>query len=156
MRRLRALLLGPCCLLVSAACANLGSGSAPNGPSHAKQVVLAFYEQALVQKQVRAAFEHFASSAFVEHKPDVPGGTREATIRYLEDLVASLPTARWEVLRTVAEGDVVAPHARFLPAPEAAAYAIADFFRVQDGAIVEHWDVVAGPPEDAVNPNPRF
>jgi predicted SnoaL-like aldol condensation-catalyzing enzyme len=147
--------LGIWWLAICTACA--GVGPAPRAsPANAAQIVDAFYEEALVHKHVRAAFERFVSSAFVEHKPDVPDGTREATILYLEDLVANLPTARWEVLRTVAEGDLVALHARFLPTPDAAAYAIADFFRVRDGSIVEHWDVVAGPPKDAPNPNPRF
>jgi predicted SnoaL-like aldol condensation-catalyzing enzyme len=35
-------------------------------------------------------------------------------------------------------------------------YAIADIFRLQDGQIVEHWDVVAGPVVDARNPVSRF
>lgn len=125
-------------------------------PADPKGIVLAFYEQALVKKNVRAAFERFASGSFVEHKPDVPVGDRESAVRYLEQLVSDLPAARWEVLRSVAEGDLVFLHARFVPAPGAPPYAIADIFRVRDGLIVEHWDVVAAPPKESVNPTPRF
>ncbi|MBN9692105.1 MAG: nuclear transport factor 2 family protein [Verrucomicrobia bacterium] len=121
-----------------------------------KAVMLDFYQVALGQKQVRPAFERFTSSTFVEHKPDVPVGDRESTIRYLEELVVSLPDAQWEVVRTIAEGDWVFLHAKFVPAPGAPPYAIADVFRVQNGLIVEHWDVVAGPPKDPVNPHSRF
>lgn len=121
-----------------------------------RAVVLAFYDEALVRKRVRAAFEHWADDDFIEHKPDVPDGTRAATVAYLEALIADLPEARWDLVRTVAEGEFVVLHARFTPVPGAPPYAIADIFRVRDGRIVEHWDIVAPPPSVQANPNPRF
>ena len=121
-----------------------------------RNVVLVFYREALSNRQVRKAFERYASPDFIEHKPDVGGGTREATIVYLDGLVNSLPNASWEVIRTIAEGDLVFLHARFIPAPGSAPYAIADVFRLRDGLIVEHWDAVGRPPEQQRNPNSRF
>lgn len=121
-----------------------------------RQVVLAFYKQALADKQPRSAFARYMSADFIEHKPDVDAGTREATAAFLDALVKELPDARWEVLRTVAEGDLVVLHARFTPAAGAPPYAIADLFRLRDELIVEHWDVVAGPPAEPRNPNSRF
>jgi predicted SnoaL-like aldol condensation-catalyzing enzyme len=121
-----------------------------------RAIVEAFYRRALVEKQPRAAFEEYVAPAFVEHKPDVPNGTREATAAFLDALIKEMPDPKWEVLRTIAEGDFVALHVRFTPAPDAPAYAIADFFRVKDCKIVEHWDAVAGPPKEQANPNPRF
>ncbi len=123
-----------------------------------RDVVVAFYTEALVQpdRAPRAAFERYMAPDFVEHKPDIPGGTREATASFLEEVIASVPQARWEIIRTIAEGDMVFLHARFTPAEDAPAYAIADVFRVHDCRIVEHWDVVAGPVEGAVNPHSRF
>jgi predicted SnoaL-like aldol condensation-catalyzing enzyme len=123
-----------------------------------RDVVVAFYTEALVspEREPRAAFERYMTPDFIEHKPDIPGGTREATASFLEGVIASVPQARWEIVRTIAEGDMVFLHARFTPAEGAPAYAIADVFRVQDCRIVEHWDVVAGPVDGAVNPNSRF
>jgi predicted SnoaL-like aldol condensation-catalyzing enzyme len=123
-----------------------------------RDVVVAFYTEALVspEREPRAAFERYMTPDFIEHKPDIPGGTREATASFLEGVIASVPQARWEIIRTIAEGNMVFLHARFTPAEGAPAYAIADVFRVQDCRIVEHWDVVAGPVDGAVNPNSRF
>lgn len=120
------------------------------------RLVLAFFETALVDKKVRVAFETYAAPDFIEHKPDVPGGTRAQTIDFLENLVAEMPAARWQVLRSVAEGDMVVLHVRFTPAEGAAPWAIADFFRIRGCRIAEHWDVVSGPPVQPRNPNSRF
>ena len=115
-----------------------------------------FYTLALVEKQPQEAFGRFVAADFVEHKPDIAPGTREAAAQFLGGIIRDLPTARWEIVRVIAEGDLIALHARFSPAPGAPDYAIADFFRVKDCRIVEHWDVVAEPVKDAVNPNSRF
>jgi predicted SnoaL-like aldol condensation-catalyzing enzyme len=121
-----------------------------------RQIVADFYREALIEKRPRAAFERFMAPDFIEHKPDVPGGTRDGAAQFLDGLIKSMPDPKWEVLRIVADGELVALHARFTPAPGAAAYAIADFFRLKDCKIVAHWDVVAGPPKEQVNPKPRF
>jgi predicted SnoaL-like aldol condensation-catalyzing enzyme len=126
------------------------------GTATNRAIVEAFYHQALVEKQPKPAFEKYVSPDFVEHKPDVANGTRDATAEFLDGLIREMPDPKWEVLRTVAEGDLVALHVRFTPAPGAPAYAIADFFRLKDCKIVEHWDAVAGPPKEQVNPKPRF
>ena len=121
-----------------------------------RQIVADFYRQALIDKQPKSAFDRYMAPEFVEHKPDVPSGTRDGAASFLDGLIKAVPGAKWEVLRIVADGDTVALHARFIPAPGAPPYAIADFFRLKECKIVEHWDVVAGPPKEQANPNPRF
>jgi len=121
-----------------------------------REVVLSFYRMGLVGHRPREAFEQFALPEMVEHKPDVPDGTRTAVMKYLEELITELPEARWEILRVAAEGDLVFLHAKFVPAPGADPYAIADVFRLQNCKIVEHWDVVSPPRKDQANPNSRF
>lgn len=151
-----AALLSVCAASLLAGCT--APAPAPPGPDLEanRAVVLAFYKEALTDKQPRSAFARYMTADFVEHKPDVDAGTREATAAFLDALVKELPDARWEVLRTVAEGDLVFLHARFTPAADAPPYAIADLFRLRDGRIVEHWDVVAGPPAQSRSPNSRF
>ena len=96
------------------------------------------------------------SAGFVEHKPDVPNGGRAAVADFLEGLIKELPDAKWEILRTVAEKNLVFLHARFTPAPGAPPYAIADIFRIDNCVIVEHWDVVGPPRDGQPNSNSRF
>ena len=148
--------------LVTAGCASVDRTTDASGgachPSAAanKNTVLSLYRQALIERSPRGAFERHVSPDFVEHKPDIPAGTREATIAFLEKLIKEVPDPRWEILRTAAEGDLVFLHARFTPAQGAPAYAIADVFRLENCLIVEHWDVVAPPREPQPNPGSRF
>lgn len=151
-----ALLLGACALMTPTACTRV-SPPVPDPALEAnRQVVLDFYKQGLTGLEPRAAFERYVSPDFVEHKPDVPEGTRDATVTFLEGLIREMPAPRWEVVRTIAEGDLVFLHARFTPADGAPPYAIADVFRIRGGKIVEHWDVVAGPVASSPNPHARF
>jgi len=78
--------------------------------------VLGFYSEGLVSRQPRQAFLRFMAPDFVEHKPDIPKGTRDETARFLAQIIAELPEARWEIVRTIAEKDMVFLHARFTPA----------------------------------------
>jgi predicted SnoaL-like aldol condensation-catalyzing enzyme len=121
-----------------------------------RQVVLDFYREALINQKPRAAFDRYVADSFVEHKPDIPGGTKDATAAFLEELINEMPAPKWEIVRTIAENDLVFLHARFTPADGADAYAIADVFRLKSCMIVEHWDVVAGPPKVSRNPHSRF
>ena len=143
-------------LLLSVACSHLPTDTARDAEEENRQVVLAFYSEGLVNLHPRAAFERYVSENFVEHKPDVAEGTRAATIAFLEGLIKEVPEPKWEVVRTIAEGDLVFLHARFTPAAGAPAYAVADVFRLAQGKIVEHWDVVAPPVKEQRNPHPRF
>ena len=128
------------------------SGSAENN----RKIVLAFYNQALIQRQTRAAFERYMSEDFIDHKASMPLGTRAAAIDYLGNLIKELPNPNWEVVRTIAEGNLVFLHARFTPEPNAPAYAIGDVFRLENDKIVEHWDIIGEPVKEQRNPNSRF
>lgn len=121
-----------------------------------RNTVLEFYRLGLQGRQPKQAFERFMAPGFIEHKPDVAKPTREGSAAFLAELMLELPAATWEVIRTITEDDLVFLHSRFVPAPGKAAYAVADVFRLRDGLIVEHWDVVAGPPTNPRNPLPRF
>jgi predicted SnoaL-like aldol condensation-catalyzing enzyme len=143
-----------CCL---SACAEARSDSLCEPSAEAsRNLVLSFYKKALIEKRPRAAFAEYVSADFVEHKPDVPTGGRTAVAAFLEGLIKELPDAKWEILRTVAEKNLVFLHARFTPAPGAPPYAIADLFRIDGCVIVEHWDVVGPPRDGQTNSNSRF
>jgi predicted SnoaL-like aldol condensation-catalyzing enzyme len=121
-----------------------------------KAIVLAFYRMALQEFKPSEAFARFAAPGFIEHSQDSPGGTAAATVEFLNKLIAKSPHPKWEVVRAIAEGELVFLHARYTAAPGAPQVGIAEIFRVHDGKLAEHWDVISGPPDRIVNPNSRF
>jgi len=60
------------------------------------------------------------------------------------------------VKRIVAEGDYVVAHVHGVREPGERGLAIMDIFRLDDGKLVEHWDVIQAVPEQAVNENGMF
>jgi predicted SnoaL-like aldol condensation-catalyzing enzyme len=63
---------------------------------------------------------------------------------------------RFDFKRFIAEGDLVAVHSHLRLSPEARGTAVMDIFRLENGKIVEHWDVLQEVPETAENQNTMF
>ncbi|MFF4342976.1 nuclear transport factor 2 family protein [Kitasatospora sp. NPDC001540] len=119
-----------------------------------KRTVLAFYRAAINDKD-HAAAAALLGDHYVQHNPriaDGPDGLRE----FVETLRTNFPRLRAEVRRIFAEDDHVVAHVRGVRVPGGPGTAIVDIFRLEDGRIVEHWDVMQQVPDEARNPNGMF
>ncbi len=119
-----------------------------------KKTVIDFYDKALNQKDFEAASNHFGSR-YIQHNPNAPDGI-EGFKSFLQFLKDKFPQSRSEVKRTFAEGDYVIVHVHAVREPGTRGNAIVDLFRLENGKIVEHWDVVQPIPEKAANANGMF
>jgi predicted SnoaL-like aldol condensation-catalyzing enzyme len=91
----------------------------------------------LFQRHDASAVERLYAPHYIQHNPSIPQG-RDA----LQALVASLsPDVVYEPGLIVAEGDLVAIHGRIRGWADAPQVVI-DLFRVEDGRLAEHWDVL--------------
>jgi len=140
-----------------AACLLCGNTSAATDTIQSpKEVVIAFYKLALMDFRPKEAFARYASPDFVEHSADSHGGTAQSTVDFLDDLIKKSPEPKWEIVRVIAEGDLVFLHVRFTPAKGATPVIVGEIFRVRNGKLAEHWDIIQHAPEHPVNPNPVF
>jgi predicted SnoaL-like aldol condensation-catalyzing enzyme len=142
-------------LAVTAALAQ--SPAPPRDPAQEernRQLVLEFYEGVFVRRDMAVA-ERLLAEDYIQHNPMVPTG-RAAFIAVFTRILAAQPQRTSRVVRSAAEGDLVWLHVHSIPAPGARGSAIVDIFRVADGRIVEHWDVIQPVPETAANPNTMF
>ena len=117
-----------------------------------KRAVREYYELAFNGKKPREAVERYQGDRYIQHNPQAPDGP-EAFIGFVE----AFPEASLDIRRIVAEGDIVVTHSliRFSKDDERGTVA-ADFFRLEDGKIVEHWDVLQPFPEESANDHPMF
>jgi predicted SnoaL-like aldol condensation-catalyzing enzyme len=113
-----------------------------------------FYDKALNEKDYEAAAKYLGSK-YTQHNPRAADGA-EGLKSYLEFLKGKFPKSRSEIKRVFAEGDYVILHVHAVREPGTKGQAIIDIFKVADGKIVEHWDVVQDVPEQALNTNTMF
>lgn len=59
-------------------------------------------------------------------------------------------------MRSAADGDLVWLHVHSTNGEADRGRAVIDIFRVEDGKIVEHWDVIQGVPAESANDNTMF
>ena len=74
----------------------------------------------------------------------------------LRGMIANAPeSATYEMGMVIAEGDLVAVHGRITGMGPTPMIAI-DIYRVEDGKIAEHWDVIQPEVLDTMSGNPMF
>jgi predicted SnoaL-like aldol condensation-catalyzing enzyme len=123
-------------------------------PETNKKLVIEFYDKALNQKDFEAAAK-YVGPRYVQHNPNVPDGI-EALKGLVTMLKEKFPNSRNEIKRAIAEGDLVMLHVHSVREPGQRGRAIVDIFRVENGKVVEHWDVIQDVPEKAANTNTMF
>ncbi|MET9029761.1 nuclear transport factor 2 family protein [Nocardia sp. NPDC004168] len=91
---------------------------------------------------------------FLEHSPGNPSG-KDAFIEFIAQ--APVAGSKLELARVIADDEYVVMHYRMIPpGDEEPDLAVVDIWRVADGKIVEHWDVVQTVPEPAQIPHGMF
>ena len=123
-------------------------------PEANKKVVVDFYEKGLNQKDFDAAAKHFGPR-YIQHNPGAPDGI-EGFKAFIAMRKEKFPNAKSEIKRIFAEGDYVILHVHSVREPGQRGRAIVDIFRLENGKIVEHWDVIQDVPEKAANSNTMF
>lgn len=119
-----------------------------------KRTVVDYYQMAFAGQPEKAVSDHFGDR-YIQHNPDAENGP-EAFIRFVHYLRTEYPELRLDIKRVIAEGDLVATHSHLILKPGEPGRALADFFRLEDGKVVEHWDVIQDVPERSANSNGMF
>jgi len=119
-----------------------------------KKIVAAFYDAAVNQKDFEKASQYLGAR-YTQHNPLAADG-REGFKGFITFLKDKFPNNRSEIKRIFADGDYVIVHVHAVREPGTRGNAIVDIFKLDDGKVVEHWDVIQPVPEKAANNNGMF
>jgi predicted SnoaL-like aldol condensation-catalyzing enzyme len=116
-----------------------------------RAVITDFARLFYVERHVRTAFETFVAPGYIQHNPGIPDG-RDAAIAALAPMFSD-PEFHADLKRVLADGDYGVIHLHGYHGDQRGG-AVMDLYRVADGKIVEHWDVIQPIPETAHNDHP--
>jgi predicted SnoaL-like aldol condensation-catalyzing enzyme len=119
-----------------------------------KKAVQEFYDFVINKKDFESASKYMGDR-YKQHNPlvaDRPEGLKA----FIEFLKTNFPEARSEIKRVFADGDYVILHVHSIRPPNMRGRAIIEIFRLENGKIDEHWDVIQEIPEESANPNGMF
>jgi predicted SnoaL-like aldol condensation-catalyzing enzyme len=140
-------------IVVSVAVATMAAGADDKAAKN-KAIAIEFYNRALNQLDFQRAAE-LIGDRYVQHNPHAIDGP-EGLKNHLAMLKKDFPKNHGDIKRAIAEGDLVALHIHSKRTPESRGNAVVDIFRIENGKVVEHWDVVQAVPEKALNDNTMF
>lgn len=128
-----------------------GAAMAGNLAEANKKVIGAFAESVFVKKDL-SVVDQYMKSDYIQHNPLVKQGT-SGFREFFSTWFASVPDWQYTLKKIVAEGDEVWVYGTYSGtlkkdwlgiAASGQKYAVeaVDIFRVQDGKLAEHWDVM--------------
>jgi predicted SnoaL-like aldol condensation-catalyzing enzyme len=100
-----------------------------------KQIVLEVLKRAFIERDPTVVEQCFAAN-YKQHNPIIPDGPSA-----IAKMIPTLTGLTYEPGMAVADGDLVMVHGRYTgwgPKPMVAV----DIFRVENGKVAEHWDVM--------------
>ncbi len=145
MPNVRAALIAACVWIATAAPASAGDVETN------KQLYRSYIEE-MWNKHDPAAAGRYLAPNFIEHNPRVPSGLAGRK-QFVASVLAAFSDYHGEIQEIVAEGNMLVARVRWIgtqdgpylgraPTGNKLAFSTADFFRIENGKFVEHWDVV--------------
>jgi predicted SnoaL-like aldol condensation-catalyzing enzyme len=118
-----------------------------------RELIVEFARLLYTERDPRSAFARFVAPDYIQHNPGLPDGP-DAAVEGLQPKFQA-EGARFEIQRILVDGDLAVVHVK-ASRPGGPDTAVADFYRVDRGRIVEHWDVLQPVPPTSANDHPMF
>tara|TARA_R110002012_G_scaffold62590_1_gene164633 strand:- start:13787 stop:14254 length:468 start_codon:yes stop_codon:yes gene_type:complete len=119
-----------------------------------RALVIEFYDQFFNEHETEQSGQVLAED-YIQHNPEVPDG-KAPFVDYFAGYFKENPEYKSEIVRSATDGDLVWLHVHSTNGDDDQGEAVVDIFRVDDGMIVEHWDVIQSVPEESANDNTMF
>src|SRR5208282_3986999 len=117
--------------------------------SYNKQLAKECLDMIFNQHKPAQAIAQYIGANYRQHNPNAPDGS-QGVLSYASDYIKANPQLSMDFKRIIAEDDLVAVQSHLKPNPEDRGVAVVDVFRVEEGKLVEYWDVMQPvPPQTA-------
>ncbi|MET0291294.1 MAG: nuclear transport factor 2 family protein [Steroidobacteraceae bacterium] len=114
--------------------------------------VLEMYREVLIAMD-SSKVDRYLSPSYIQHSSLAQPGLQPLK-DFLDRVRVESPDATQSIKRAFVDGDHVIVHTHVVRFPGDPGLVAADIFRVENGLIAEHWDVLQEVPANPVNPNP--
>ncbi|MFV0465437.1 MAG: ester cyclase [Lachnospiraceae bacterium] len=105
-----------------------------------KEMIREFYERFFNQHDVEAA-DDYVREDYIQHNPGVPQG-REGLKNAFRDKFKSNPEFHLRIDKMIQEDDMVVVYLKNLNSDGTTKVRVVDIYRVLEGKLAEHWDVL--------------
>jgi predicted SnoaL-like aldol condensation-catalyzing enzyme len=117
-------------------------------------LVLAMFAE-MLNPMDSAAVDRFIDPGYIQHNQSVASGPQPLK-DFLDMIKGQTPEAVHDVKRAFVDGDHVTVHYNVRRWPGDLGWAVIDIFRIENGKVKEHWDVMQDVVEGGPNPNSPF
>jgi predicted SnoaL-like aldol condensation-catalyzing enzyme len=118
-----------------------------------KKIVVEFYQKLFGDKDI-SVIDEYISEDYIQHNPVAADG-RQALKDIANKWLSNQPKTKVDFQKVAADGDLVFLHIKS-KSSSGKDLSLIDIFRLKDGKIVEHWDIMQEVPEKSANPHPMF
>ena len=118
-----------------------------------KDIAITFLKMASSGK-VREAYEKYVHPNFTHHNAYYKGD-RETLLVGMEENAKQFPDKKYETLRVLEDGDLVAVHGKVMLSPDKI-FSVIYFFRFEGDKIIEEWEAGQQTLKDSPNENGIF
>ncbi|HEX3079783.1 MAG TPA: ester cyclase [Puia sp.] len=117
-----------------------------------KKMVADFYQSLFGDKNT-AAIDQYIGDTYIQHNPALPDG-KDALKKAVSSWFKGQPKDTVDVRHLGADGNFVYIHTKSKMGNKTVS--ILDIFRVENGKITEHWDIMQEVPAKSANAHPMF
>jgi predicted SnoaL-like aldol condensation-catalyzing enzyme len=123
----------------------------PKGENHVRNQqdrYRRFLQAGTARRRCRECVPHLRRPTYRQHNPLIEDGM-DGVRKFVTWIMATHPDARGESKRVFADGDYVILHSHWHGlSNNLGGEAVVDIFRLENGKVVEHWDVIQPIPEN--------
>jgi predicted SnoaL-like aldol condensation-catalyzing enzyme len=117
-----------------------------------KKLVADFYQELFGDKNIDA-IDKYIGDTYIQHNPALPDG-KDVLKQGATQWFKGAPKEKIDIQHLGADGNFVYIHTKAKMGDKT--NSVIDIFRIENGKITEHWDVIQEVPKTSANPHPMF